>query len=219
MEHLFLRNDGNFTFEEIGEDRYEFSWGGVFEDINLDGTLDLLFSQNFFFDLSNSGKEQLTAADGKILLNSQEKPGSQFYPVNVAPNKEFSNTPLIVDVNNDGLQDIFWINMQGNMRLYINNTPNPNNYVQIMLSDSVESRGAKVKLTTTSNKAYHKAYHREYHREFVTSVGLVSDQTPVMIFGLHRSEKPTEIEISWRENTKQKILQPKINQMIHISKP
>ena len=48
---IFFRNDGDFKFTNINEEtqtaKYEFSWGTVFHDLNLDGRQDLVISQNF----------------------------------------------------------------------------------------------------------------------------------------------------------------------------
>ncbi|MDH5539806.1 MAG: VCBS repeat-containing protein [Rhizobacter sp.] len=51
LEWLLLRNDGGMRFtgiiEPSGATGFGFAWGGVFEDINLDGVLDLLVAENY----------------------------------------------------------------------------------------------------------------------------------------------------------------------------
>jgi len=48
---IFLHNDGGFRFTNVNVETktadYEFSWGTVFHDLNLDGRQDLIISQNY----------------------------------------------------------------------------------------------------------------------------------------------------------------------------
>ena len=48
---LFFRNDGGFTLTDVGAQTktadYEFSWGILMEDFNLDGRQDIAIAQNF----------------------------------------------------------------------------------------------------------------------------------------------------------------------------
>jgi hypothetical protein len=46
---IMFKNKGNFQFDDIAEQvkiaDYEFSWGAIFEDFNLDGKDDLMVSE------------------------------------------------------------------------------------------------------------------------------------------------------------------------------
>lgn len=48
---MLFRNDGEFKFTDVTKeynlDKNAFAWGAVFEDLNLDGSLDLLVAQNY----------------------------------------------------------------------------------------------------------------------------------------------------------------------------
>ncbi|MFQ5446585.1 MAG: FG-GAP repeat domain-containing protein, partial [Saprospiraceae bacterium] len=54
---ILLKNKGNFEFEDVAGSahvaNYEFAWGAVFEDFNLDGLQDLVVAENYV-DLPNS---------------------------------------------------------------------------------------------------------------------------------------------------------------------
>jgi len=46
-----MRNEGGMKFSNLTEDQnlygYGFAWGAQFEDLNLDGEVDLLVAQNY----------------------------------------------------------------------------------------------------------------------------------------------------------------------------
>ena len=54
---ILLKNKGNFEFEEVADSahvaNYEFAWGAVFEDFNIDGLHDLAVAE-YYVDLPNS---------------------------------------------------------------------------------------------------------------------------------------------------------------------
>ena len=51
FKHVLLRNDGEFRFTEIsdkmGVSHKGFGWGAIIDDLNMDGKMDLLFSEGF----------------------------------------------------------------------------------------------------------------------------------------------------------------------------
>lgn len=53
VNHSLLRNNGSFDFRDITEEAqvkdHGFGWGCIFEDLNLNGYLDLVFAQNAYF--------------------------------------------------------------------------------------------------------------------------------------------------------------------------
>jgi len=48
---MLFRNDGNFNFTDVAKETkvadFEFSWGAIFEDFNLDGKQDLVVAENY----------------------------------------------------------------------------------------------------------------------------------------------------------------------------
>ena len=48
---ILFRNDGGFKFTDVAEQTkvadFEFSWGAIFEDFNLDGRQDLVVAENY----------------------------------------------------------------------------------------------------------------------------------------------------------------------------
>ncbi|NCS94795.1 MAG: CRTAC1 family protein [Leptospira sp.] len=181
---IFFKNQGNFQFKDVAEETltadYEFSWGTVFEDLNLDGRQDLIISQNYidfpphkFFRLP--GRLLIQSDDGKF-ASTEEKSG--------VTNRNYEITSLVADFNKDGYSDIVKINLNGEARAFLNQANTENHYLQVQLLDSVESVGAKVTLELQDGK--------KLDDFFVNGEGLASDQTHILTFGLGKSDKPVK---------------------------
>jgi enediyne biosynthesis protein E4 len=209
LEWMLLRNDGAFNFtnltEEYGLSGNGFAWGAVFEDLNHDGSLDLLVAQNYIkwpphwlFKLNARSFLQLENLEGEptFVHFSELGLGNEFY----------GQSPLIVDIDNDGKQDILWINMDGPVRAFLNKTRG--NYITVVLPDSVASLGTKITIQS--------ARGRSYTRVILNSVGLLSDQTPEVTFGLGNLIRVDRIEIEYPNGTVETIENPPVNRKLRV---
>ncbi|NJN40814.1 MAG: hypothetical protein HC807_08430 [Gammaproteobacteria bacterium] len=176
LEWLLLRNDGGFRFTDAtrtyGLTGEGFAWGAVFEDLNLDGQLDLFVAQNYIkwpvhklFKLS--GRAYLQRVDGGTRAFRHES------GLGLA-NKHYGQSPLIVDIDGDGRQDLIWLNMDGPARAFLNRSPG--DYVTVVVPDTVASLGTRVSIETANG--------RSHTREVVASAGMLTDQTPELTFGV-----------------------------------
>ena len=125
-----LRNDGDFNFVNVTEkyklDDYGFSWGAIFEDLTLNGKLELLVAQNYIKWFVH----KVTKLSGKSFILED----SVFYhtPELGLENYDFAQSPIIFDFNNDGKPDVFWVHMDGGKkvaRAFINQSKN--NFIAI----------------------------------------------------------------------------------------
>ena len=173
LEWLLLRNDGDFNFTDVTEaygiTGEGFAWGGVFEDLNLDGQLDLLVAQNYIKWPIHS----LFKLDGKTYLQNNQ---NQFIQVDELglDNPHYGQSPLSVDLNGDNRPDILWVNMNGPLRAFLNQSTN--NVFVVRVPEQVSLLGTRVSVETTSGNLY--------TREVVTSTGMLTDQSPDLVFGL-----------------------------------
>lgn len=154
-EWMLLRNDGNFRFTDV-TDAYRltgegFAWGAVFEDLNLDGQLDLFVAQNYIkwpihklFKLS--GRTYLQLAENEVRA-------FEHTPSLEMENKYFGQSPLIVDIDGDGRQDLVWINIDGPVRAFLNTSPG--NYITISVPDTVAAIGTRIRIETDRGEVTH----------------------------------------------------------------
>ena len=201
-----LRNDGGFRFTDIavesGLEAQGFGWGGVFEDVNLDGRLDLFVAQNYIkwplhklFKLV--GKAALQGADG--VFRDSDELGLE--------NRHFGQSALIVDFDGDGYQDFLWINIDGPLRAFKRKPGG--DYLTVVLADSVENLGARIRVVTESR--------RSHVREFVQGEGYMTDQSPEKTFAT-LGEAVKEVVVTWPDGHVERVVAPESNAKIAVSR-
>ena len=174
---LLYENTGDFTFTDSAEKAqvasYEFSWGAIFEDFNLDGRDDLVVSENYegwplhkvpFWRLD--GRFFLQADDG-IFMDAGKELGVK--------NRHYGITPLTADFNQDGYPDLIHVNLLGPQKVFLSKAGDQG-YLKIKLPNVIESVGAEVTVTLEDGK--------QIVQTFVVGEGLLSDQSHTLIFGL-----------------------------------
>ena len=204
-EWILLRNDGDLRFTDITGDAgisgFGFAWGGVFEDVNLDGVLDLLVAQNYVKWPVHS----LFKLPGKLLLGA---PGAKFFTSNVAANAGYGHVPLAADLDGDGRNDILWANMDGPTRAYLNKTDG--RFISVRLPDTPASIGARIRL---------EGMRAPVHA-FIAGEGLTSDRTTQFTFGLPKdSAAPAALVVEWLDGKVTRIATPPVNQAIVVRAP
>jgi hypothetical protein len=177
---MLWRNDGDFRFTDVTEQHgltgEGFAWGAVFEDLNLDGQLDLFVAQNYI----KWPIHKFLKLSGRTYLQSGESgaPVFQHAPTLGMENRHFGQSPLIVDLDGDGRQDLLWLNIDGPVRAFLNTTPG--NYITMVVPDTVANLGTRITIETDQG--------RSYTRAVVGTVGMLTDQTPELSFGLGHHE-------------------------------
>jgi len=211
LEWLLLRNDGDMKFsdvtQEYGLTDHGFAWGAVFEDLNLDGDLDLIVAQNYikwpvhkFFKLDGKAFLKLTDAgeDAKPRFFQDNRLG--------LANPFFGQSPLVVDFSGDGKPDMLWINMDGPIRAFINRETG--NFINVALPDSVASQGTSAYLELDNGNSY--------TRQLLNSVGMLTDQSPMLTFGLGDVSAVKAINITTPDGVTVRIANPPINGAIRL---
>jgi hypothetical protein len=198
LEWLLLRNDGEFNFTDVTADYgisgEGFAWGGVFEDLNLDGRLDLVVAQNYI----KWPLHKLFKLSGRSYLQSAQ--GGRFVHAGALglENPYYGQSPLVVDLNGDGKPDLLWINMDGPVRALLNRSTA--NSFTVEVPESAALLGTRVRLETSAGDSY--------TREVITSSGLMTDQTPDLVFGLGANERVLRVVIAHVDGSTQIIEAP-----------
>lgn len=193
QEWVMLRNDGDRVFTDItqqaGLTRQGFGWGIVFEDLNLDGKLDLLAGQSYIkwpphklSPLSGRAMLQVDTPDGQTFLNA---PGLNL------PNPNFGQSAIIADLNGDAKQDVVWINMDGPVIASLNE--HTRDVVTLAVPENAKWLGARVTAISGAGKSY--------TREVNNAVGMQSDQTPHLSFAIPENGSIDSLEVSFADGT------------------
>lgn len=186
---LMFENKGDFQFEDIAESAkladYEFSWGAIFEDFNLDGRDDLVVSENYIgFPLHALSMWRL---DGRFMLQNAAGEFAEASEQSGVKNRLFGISPLTADFNQDGYPDLIHVNLQGAQQVFISKGGDQN-HLKIKLANVIESIGAKVAVTLEDGSVLHQT--------FVSGEGLCSDQSHVLIFGLGK-QKAVDVKVDF----------------------
>jgi hypothetical protein len=143
---------------------------------------------------------------GKVLLAGPESPPHfSAMPGQIDPS--YGNAPLIVDLDGDGRQDIFWLNDDGPSRAYLNRSRG--DAVIVALPDAARSLGARARIVGARSV---------YTREFSTSIGLGTDQSPVWAFAVAPGDRAVRLEVEWPNGLSTVVDDPPRNQRIEIDR-
>lgn len=202
FKHILLRNDGKFKFIEESKEKgisgVGFGWGTIFSDADLDGDLDLLFAENTFLNPNH----YIAPHPGHYYENINGK----FYRKFKYRNPYFGQTVIDVDINEDNIKDIIWINMEGPVVGYVNNNIK-NNYIIVDLPKNDMFVNAKIILDTGTDK-----YYKE---NVIGGIGFGGDGNDgKIIFGLGKNNYIKYIKIQLLNGKDIVIKKPKINSVI-----
>ena len=207
---ILFRNDGDFKFTDVAEETkvadFEFSWGAIFEDFNLDGLQDLVVSENYIGFPPH--KAQFLRLPGRFLV---QKTNHQFAAIGKdagVVNPLFSISPLTADFNNDGYPDLLHVNLDGPIKAYINNG-GKSNFLKVKLPNNIASIGATVKVTTSSGKTY--------TAPFISGEGLCSDQSHVLVFGLGDEDKIQSVSVKYLSGKENALENPTVNSTVMVN--
>lgn len=207
---ILFRNDGNFKFTDVAAETktadFEFSWGAVFEDFNLNGFQDLVVSENYIGFPPH--KAPFLRLPGRFLM---QKPNHQFAAAGAAAgvvNPLFSISPLTADFNNDGYPDLLHVNLNGPIKAFINDG-GKGNFLKVKLPNNVASIGSTVKIATGSGKTY--------TAPFISGEGLCSDQSHVLIFGLGNEDKIQSVSVKYLSGKESVNENPTINSTVMVN--
>ena len=188
-EWIMFHNDGDFKFTDTAEQTkvagYEFSWGCIFEDFNLDGRTDLVVSENYV-DLPPH-KLEFLRLPGRFLVQNGD---GEFAAVGAEAgviNKGFGLSPVTADFNQDGAPDLVHINLAGQSKIFLSKNTQKG-FVKVKLPNVVESVSAMVKAELADG--------RTIYEPFVKGEGLCSDSSPIVTVGTGGAEvKSVEVKL------------------------
>ena len=192
---IMLSNKGDGTFDDTAEAikiaDYEFGWGPVFEDLNLDGREDAVVSQNFVS--APFHKIPFMRLPGRLFIQTENNEFAEVGAEAGVVNKRYSIAPVTADFNGDGASDIVHINVAGKSQAFLSQgAANGNGYLKVKMPRDISSIGAMVEITLEDGTVLYKPY--------VSGEGLVSDSSNIIIAGLG-SQKATSVEVKYLDGS------------------
>ena len=186
---IMFHNDGNFDFTDTANKTkvadYEFSWGCIFEDFNLDGRTDLVVSENYV-DLPPH-KLEFLRLPGRFLIQNADGEFAAVGAESGVINKGFGLSPVTSDFNQDGAPDLVHINLSGKSLVFLSNSTETG-FIKVKLPNVVESVSALVKAELADG--------RMIFEPFVKGEGLCSDSSPMITIGTGGAEVKS-VEVSY----------------------
>lgn len=207
---IFLRNEGDFRFTNVNEEtktaKFEFSWGTVFADLNLDGLQDLVISQNFVdFPL-----HKLFRLPGRVLIQKKDATFVATEGASGVENRNYEITALVADFSGDGYPDMVRVNLGGPARAFIHKG-GPNHFLKVRLPPGPEALGAKVTV--------YRADGSTLTDWLLVGEGLVSDQYHVLSFGLGSDTTCKRVELLMMDGRTTSVENPKIDAELALAIP
>ena len=178
---MMFKNRGDFQFKDIAEKvklaDYEFSWGAIFEDFNLDGKDDLVVSENYIGFPPH--KLEFLRLPGRFLIQTNSGEFAETGEQSGVINFGYGITPITADFNRDGYPDLVHVNIAGKSKVFINRGGDAK-YVKIKLPETLASIAAKIVVKRSDGVIL--------RRDYVLGEGLNSDQSHMQIFALGDSQ-------------------------------
>lgn len=195
-----FENKGDGTFREIAEnvgvDDTAASFSCAWADFDNDGDLDLYVSN------SSGYTDRLYRNDGNIFVDIISQTG--------ITGDQHTGDITCGDFNNDGFVDLYLSNNQTPNQLYINNTNNTNNWIELKLVGVISNRsaiGSRVELTSNG---------KTQTRCIQGGSGARGRHSLTVEFGLGEADIIDTIEITWPSGIVQYITDVNANQILTI---
>lgn len=206
---IMFRNDGNFVFTDVANEvdiaEFEFSWGAIFQDFNLDGLQDLVVAENYV----DFPPHQLFKLPCRFLI---QRTNGLFAAVEEQAgviNKHYAITPLTSDFNLDGYPDLIYLNLNGPIRAYLN-AGGDHHYFAIRFPETADYAGTHVFLQSPQRPLLSDVY--------VVGEGLGSDQTAVLTFGLETETQVSSVRIVFPSGEEKILDNPEIDKVHFVEK-
>ena len=205
---LLFKNEGDFKFTDVAKETkvadFEFSWGAIFEDFNLDGRQDLVVAENYV----DFPPHSLFKLPCRFLL---QRPDGTFAAVEEQAgviNNNYAIAPLTSDFNKDGYPDLMYSNLNGKVKAFINKG-GEHNFIAFRFPENAEYVGSHITLSLGENQILSDVY--------VIGEGLGSDQSSTITFGLGKKKELLSATITLPSGEKIKLDKPTVNQ-VHLVK-
>ena len=201
---MLFKNEGDFTFSDSAKETkvadFEFSWGAIFEDFNLDGRQDLVVSENYV----DFPPHKLFKLPGRFLVQREDGTFAAVEDQANVINMHYGITPLSSDFNKDGYPDMVFANIGSPMKAKLTKGGDAN-FISVRFAENAKNAGAKVTIKKVDGSIQSDVY--------VIGEGLVSDQTSTVTFGLGKNKEVASMLINYADGTSKTVENPAVNKI------
>lgn len=207
---ILLRNDGEFRFTDVADAAkvggYEFSWGAVFEDFDLDGRQDLLVAENYV----GFPPHRLVRLPGRLLMQRPDRTFAAAEALAGLENPFYEISPLVADFDDNGRPDVVRVNLNGPARAFLNAGVG-NNFIKVRVPDRPRSLDAKVVVETASGK--------RYTARVTQGEGLLTDQSHDVVVGIGAESDIRRVEVTFPSGKTATIDRPTAGALLKVEEP
>jgi len=170
------------------------TWASILFDTDNDGDLDLFYAGGPAFHLFG-----MRVIPNALFVNNGSNVFTDRTPESGTLDTASSLSTALVDIDQDGFQDLAVANVGGKFRFYLNVVPqngNANRWLQVDLMGTVSNRDAygSVVRVTTENTGTQTCW-------VVSTNGQGSGSENTCAFGLGSDDEITDLEIQWPDGT------------------
>ena len=120
-------------------------------------------------------------------------------------NPYYAISPLIADFTDNGFPDLVYTNLNGPLRVFLNQG-NKNNFIKIILKNEPASVGAKIVVETESGK--------KITSFFVPTQGLCTSQTNQIMIGIGKEKAIKMVLVHFTNGINKSFVNPEVNSTI-----
>lgn len=213
-------NEGNGLFKFVsyaaglGETTQRLAFGAVWSDFDLDGWLDLLFTNGHVQDTVNQFHPPATYKQTMQAFQNQRN--GTFHDISALVGPDFSRPIVgrglaVGDYDNDGKPDALVIDLEGRALLLHNETPTSNQWLGIKLIGTKSNRDA------IGARVYLEQQGMRQMREIQTGRSYLSASDPRALFGLGSANAtPVQIKIHWPSGKTHSFMVSNLNRYIAV---
>lgn len=216
--HALFQNEAGQLFQYIsptsGIERLSrrFSgWSNAFIDYNNDGWKDIYSSNgdvDYFPPNAAQHDTMFQNVNGESFVDVSDQLGPDFLHMG------FQRGSALVDLNEDGFQDLVVTSLNEKPRILINSGGNGNHWLKVDLVGKKSNRdaiGAEVKVTTGAG--------RKLFNHVNPSVGFMSSSERRLHYGLAGETSIQSVEVRWPGGQVQKVADVAVDKILKLEEP
>ena len=209
LRWILLATEPGMSFTDAAETArvadYEFGWGAVLADLNLDGRQDLVAAENFV----DFPVHRFLKLPGRFLLQNPDGTFASAGEQAGAENPFYGISPMVAEINGDGEPDLIFVNLDGPLRVLVSRGTSTSRSLTVAVPDTPEFLAAKAVVTLDDG--------RELVDWFVGAEGLCTDPPSRLIFGLGDAKSMRTVSVFTARGGQYSVDAPAVDSVVRMT--